>query len=781
MTAQIERSSDKKFSFTLCRGTKKEGIPPAKVQAALRSSQKLTWEGSPLIVDILSPFTLSLKGTYEGNAPILEASLERNGRSIPLSKCTSIFPAPYPVAISPPFLYVIDTDLDFRLLNRLIEGPTQVSDRELDIIKETFEGSLTFTNERTPVTITPRLQLVDRMGAFANLTFHYSRPSPKLLDEEKSFERDLLETAFVVKERGTSRYFCPMDQVTKSLKFLLELGWPITDYRGKQVKHQSKVALSLTEDKETLKLSGTLSFDDFQTDLKDIALSVNKREQFVDLTDGSVGLLDYEKLPIPDDIAPNLTIPRTHIGDLHPIGNETATPFQVDLETLTSHKLAHPSDDFSGQLYPYQQDGVNYLHYLYNNRFGGLLADEMGLGKSVQILAFFSQVKSPHPRLIVCPNSLLFNWEREIRRFLPSATVLIHRGVERTKEGETFESYAIVITSYSILRIDHQLLSSLSFECAVFDESQVFKNPDSQVFKAARALKTECRIALSGTPIENRPLDLYSQFEVLSPGLLGDRATFTSLQTSPLFQQKIKRRLAPFFLRRTRDVVLKDLPEKIEQEVLVDMDPLQRELYEKTLATSRQKEANVQIFEAILRLRQICCDPRLVGGEAPSGKLTRVLSDIDEAIESGHKVLLVSQFTQMLTLIQKEIAHPFVRLDGATKNREQVVDQFQNDPNIPLMLMSLKAGGVGLNLTAADTVLIYDPWWNESTEQQAISRAHRIGRKKGVIAKRYITSLSIEEKIMTLKKHKLKTCDHILDLDAQALNLTKEDLLDLLS
>ncbi len=611
----------------------------------------------------------------------------------------------------------------------------------------------------------PILQLTDRHGAFANLLFDYGVFGKKSPQAEKGWENDLLETDFIKKIVGASHYYCPMDKVAKSLTFLLEIGWTILDFKGRRVMRQKKVDLEATFSQEAIAVKAKFHYGGHEVDLQDVGGAFNRREQFVELTLESVGLVEFN--PNWADLIDHVSegkLKKNQLGVLLPLLDE----LQIPTPQMPPVNLAHA---FQGTLFSYQNEGLQWLKFLNDEGLGGLLADEMGLGKTVQVLAFFSCCTLTRPILIVVPTSLLFNWQREFEKFLPSLAVYRHEGKDRLTAREELAAKPIILTSYALLRIDAEIIQSIDYQCIVLDEGQAIKNAESQTACICFKLKSDFRLVITGTPIENRIEDLHSIFQFLSPDLLDKKM--------PL--ELIKKKIRPFLLRRKKEQVALQLPPKLEQIVYVEMSERERQIYEQWLKSARTKERRIEILEAILRLRQLCDHPLLVGEEEGSSKLERLMADLQEVVEEKRKVLVYSQFTQMLGLIRREVHEKgwnYVYLDGSTKDRETPVRQFQSDADVSIFLISLKAGGVGLNLTAADYVFLYDPWWNEAVERQAIDRAHRLGKTGTVIARRYITALSIEEKIMKLKASKNALSDHLLDSEFEILSL--DDLKQLL-
>src|SRR3984957_2372929 len=433
-----------------------------------------------------------------------------------------------------------------------------------------------------------------------------------------------------------------------------------------------------------------------------------------------------------------------------------------------------PLGSLEGILRPYQKEGVFWLRFLSRNGLGGILADEMGLGKTLQTLAFIRTLDGPS--LVVCPSSLLFNWVREAQKFVPELKVLCIEGADRSKLFSRILESNLVLTSYPLLRRDIDRFRNFKFSSIILDEATHIKNPDTQNAQAAMALVGRHRFVLTGTPVENSVRDLWSILHFVLPGYLGRREDFRERYELPISRgseperARLAKRLRPVMLRRLKKQVVKELPEKIEQITYCDLSPEQTEFYQKLRQESRRKleelsgakdqgRARMTMLTALLRLRQACCDLRLLGQEAerPSAKMELLEELLEEAIDGGHRVLLFSQFVSMLRLIRAQLDDAGLRygyLDGGTKDRAKAVDEFQGSENLPLFLISLKAGGVGLNLSAADTVIHFDPWWNPAVEAQATDRAHRIGQTRVVTSYKLIARATVEEKILNLQQKK---------------------------
>ncbi len=634
----------------------------------------------------------------------------------------------------------------------------------------------------------PILKLKCRTGAFADLWMDYGpfgKTEASNSVEELFWEKDLLETDFMKKNVEGSHYYCPMDKVVKSLIFLLDIGWTIVDAQGKKVVRQGAAVLETSSQADHILVKGKVSYGQHETDIKNVIGAFTRRDRFVNLSSSEIGLLEFpqEWAALADEeiVAEGISVKRHHVGLL-----ESIVPIPPEYN-LANWEEAAPMKNFQGELFDYQKSGLQWLSYLYRSKFSGLLADEMGLGKTIQVMAFLSTLELTAPVLIVMPVSLLFHWKREFEKFVPSMNVYLHRGQESLQDIEELKKQQVILTSYAQLRIDRTLWESLDFEAIILDEAQAIKNPDSLTSQISCRLRSRFKLAMTGTPIENRYEDLWSLFRFLMPELLGEK------KESPVFE-RVRKKIRPFTLRRTKQEVALQLPEKQEQIVWVNWEEDQRAFYDQYLKEKRSvlvqkvtahglSSQKMEILELILRLRQICCHPQLVGHAEESAKFQTVCNDLEEAIATGHKVLLYSQFTSVLGLFKawmEEKGYPFAYLDGQTKDREEAVNAFQTDPKIQVFLMSLKAGGVGLNLQAADYVFLYDPWWNEAVERQAIDRAHRMGQKNTVIARKYLVAMSIEEKILKLQGQKTSLSQNLLEFEGEVGPIGLEELYALL-
>ncbi len=517
-----------------------------------------------------------------------------------------------------------------------------------------------------------------------------------------------------------------------------------------------------------------------------------------------------------------LNLPRARAAVLIELENELAAGKRMWPGSGAVRELAEKLSRFVGmpatpvplalnaQLRPYQVEGLSWLRFLGESGLSGILADDMGLGKTVQTLAYLvgeqQAGRSQFPSLVVCPKSVLPNWAAEAARFAPSLRQLTLAGPDRKKHRKSVDQADLVLTTYPVLARDAELLAAQPWNIVVLDESQMVKNPATLAARAARKLSAHQRICLTGTPLENHMGELWAQFDFLLPGLLGSKADFTRNFRKPIengrdqeTRERLRRRIRPFLLRRTKDQVVADLPEKTEVTRSIALEGRQRDLYD-TLRASYAEEIRgyiaartfdrnrIRVLEGLMRLRQICCDPRLIAQGrargANSAKLDYLMDMLHELIAAGRRILVFSQFTSMLELIEAELAAErirYVKLTGQTDDRATPVQRFQRG-EVPVFLISLRAGGFGLNLTRADTVIHYDPWWNPAVEAQATDRAHRIGQDKPVFVYRLIASDTVEERILALQARKKELADALFDDSGQSLaaSLGADDWLALL-
>ncbi len=769
----------------------------SEVLKALAKTGRLFFQGKKLACEWETTAKVYWKGEKGG---ALAAFLHYKNEEIPIEQCERIFQGWF---LKESVLRQMSCPVSWKWLELFLKGPLFLEGmQKKKFLEEDPPVLWKELPKEKPIEVLPELRLCDGTGCFANLWMDYGvgsvafedfaptvRDKPRQKDVEKHWEKDLLESGFIRKKVEESHYYCPSEKVREALIFLIEMGWNIVDFRKRRVLKQSGYSIDVREENGSIQIKGTVQFQSEKAPLRSA-----QGRMWVELNEASVGLLDRKKIELVGEWEGETLLVRKQqaaslSGLLDMSGIQWEASLKQAIEGLKSGatiETALPDRSFKGELLPYQQKGVDWLAFLYRWGFSALLADEMGLGKTVQVLAFFSRLRTNLPILIVAPTSLLFNWRSEIRRFL-GVEAYLHSGAERMKTASDLQKLPWIITSYAILRLDEELLSQIEFEAIALDESNAIKTGSTQIAKAACKLKGRFKIAVSGTPMENRVEEIWSQFRFLMPDLLGEKLGAV---------EEVKKKIRPFLLRRRKEEVQLDLPEKIEQVAWVEMSDEQLQVYDSYRAglksgLLRQVEQDgmqahrMEVLEAILRLRQICCDPRLVGSDIIGAKLELLMADLEEALSEKRKVLIYSQFTSMLQLIGKEIRKKgwdSLYLDGSTKAEErgELVRSFQEDPEKRLFLLSLKAGGVGLNLTAADYVFLFDPWWNEAVERQAIDRAHRIGQKNTVIAKRYLIPNTIEEKMLKLKAQKTLASEHLLDIDAETFSWTEEDLLHLL-
>jgi superfamily II DNA or RNA helicase len=610
---------------------------------------------------------------------------------------------------------------------------------------------------------------------------------------------------------------------------LLGQGWRV-EGQGQAYRRAGGVRLSVRSGVDWFDLEASVEFGDQSLPLADLLAALRRKEPVVRLGDGSVGLVPEEWLRRYAPLAAAATevedkrlrfgraqgalldaLLDARRGEASVSVDEGFEAMRREIAAFTSIAPAEAPAGFAGTLRDYQRQGLGWFLFLRRFGFGGCLADDMGLGKTIMVLALLawwrdarvSDPSAPRPSLIVVPRSLVQNWMNEAAKFTPHLSVLDYSGTGRAASAEVIADHDIVLTTYGTVRRDAPRLADVPFEYVILDEAQAIKNAGTVSAKAVRLLRGRYRLALSGTPIENHLGELWSLFEFLNPGLLGRASVFqraaTTSGSDPETLAIAARGLRPFILRRTKAQVARELPARTEQTIACELSTPERAFYDglrqhyrdallERVARVGMARSKIQILEALLRLRQAACHPGLVDAKRradPSAKFDVLVPRLRELADEGHKALVFSQFTTLLGLLQPRLDDEgltYEYLDGRTRDRQARVDRFQQDPDCRLFLISLKAGGVGLNLTAAEYVFLLDPWWNPAVEAQAIDRTHRIGQTREVFAYRVIASDTVEGKVLSLQQSKRALADAVLTADGNGLkDLDKEDLEILLS
>ena len=608
------------------------------------------------------------------------------------------------------------------------------------------------------------------------------------------------------------------------VRALTEDGWQV-EAEGNLYRTASGINMEVISGVDWFDLEGAATFGDATVPLPRLLRAVKQGGQTVRLDDGTVGMIPEEWIKKYGLLAAMGSSEGEHVRFTRPqaglldalLASEPAVRadavfehVRAELRSFTGVKAAGPAATFQGELRAYQREGLGWLYFLQRFGFGGCLADDMGLGKTVQVLALLEsrrqlragkQSDSVRPSLVVMPRSLVFHWKAEAARFTPELRVLDHTGGLRVKPGDHFDDYDVVLTTYGTLRRDALDFKDQRFDYCILDEGQAIKNAGTLSAKAARLLRADHRLALSGTPVENHLGELWSLFEFLNPGMFGSASILRGVGRNPDAHMRavLARALRPFILRRTKREVARELPPKTEQTIYCDLDGRERKYYNELRDYYRARllrdsvhegsgQFKIQVLEALLRLRQAACHVGLIDKEKtqePSAKVDTLIAQLDQVLDEGHKILVFSQFTSFLAIVRNRLDDakiPYVYLDGKTRDRETRVRQFQNDPNMKLFLVSLKAGGLGLNLHAAEYVYLLDPWWNPAVESQAIDRAHRIGQTRQVFAYRLIARDTVEEKVLALQQTKRDLADAIITADNSVMrNLSRDDLELLLS
>jgi len=582
-----------------------------------------------------------------------------------------------------------------------------------------------------------------------------------------------------------------------------------------------KIDIEVKENIDWFDINATVKFGDYEISFKELRKMILKKKHEIELPNGQIAVIpeswitEYSELFAfaEEDENGETKLKKHHVALVKDLeaGQLASVSMSRKLQQLKGFEKLEEVEkpkNFKGELRPYQKSGYDWMQFLRSYKFGGCLADDMGLGKTVQTLAVLQAQKEADEAgtsLLIMPTSLVYNWEMEAKRFTPDLKVFTYTGTNRDKNVEKFSKYDIVITSYGIVRLDIDLLSTFYFNYIILDESQAIKNPGSNIAKAVRDLKCRNRLILTGTPLENSTMDLWSQMHFINPGLLGSQRFFKNEFLNPIEkkqdQAKIKKLnsiIKPFILRRHKSQVATELPEKVENIQHCEMSAQQEKEYEEVKAQYRNQilenieskglnKSQLILLQGLTKLRQIANHPKLTdetySGE--SGKLEDIKAMLTNAMQEGHKILIFSQFVKHLKIVADYLEDSridFAYLDGGTKNRKEQVEKFQNTPDLKVFLISLKAGGLGLNLTKADYVFILDPWWNPAIESQAVDRAHRIGQENKVFTYKFITRNTVEEKILALQKHKKKLATDLINTEESFVkSLSKEDIESLLT
>ena len=633
---------------------------------------------------------------------------------------------------------------------------------------------------------------------------------------------------------GDESMYSLVEALSERAEQLTNAGFELRQAEKKRY-HLGGIGLSIKaeERNDWFDIRGTVTIGGFTIPFQKLQRNILGGIREYELPDGTVAVLPaewfvryFELFKVGRVAGDVLSVKRQMFGLLHESGVEAAGVERLcNMFNVGNLPKASLPAGLNANLRPYQLTGYYWMKLLKTNGFGGCLADDMGLGKTLQALTLLLDssndtfnVEVPTPKgvqlslfdepkvvqkkpvsLIIMPLSLIHNWCAEAARFTPSLRVLAHVGQGRARSASQFNGYDVVVTTYGLVRNDCDLLSSYQFYYIILDERQAIKNASSKSYAAVISLKAKYKLVLTGTPIENSLTDLWAQMNFINPGLLGSQTTFRKefaqiIERDPDNSRviKLKAMVEPFILRRTKEQVASDLPPKTEQIRICDMSPEQQTLYESEKSIVRNKlllsltdsslnHNSALVLQSLTRLRQIACHPRLAGFDEPSAKFDEVVRVLETILSENHKVLVFSSFVEYLNIFEEHLKNAgigYSMLTGATRNREEVIDRFQTNSQVQVFLISLKAGGVGLNLTAADYVFVLDPWWNPSAENQAIDRAHRIGQTKNVFVYKFVTAGTLEEKIITLQNRKSRLAGLFASSNPLG-NLTVDDLMQL--
>lgn len=627
--------------------------------------------------------------------------------------------------------------------------------------------------------------------------------------------------------RATLEKSSAFSWMQKNRDSLLAEGFLLRQNSKEQKKYfvgSSTIDIEVRENIDWFDIFATVTFGEFQIPFAKLRKLILKKQNEITLPNGEVAVIpdawftEYSELFAfmeenrNQDSKAKLLLNKHHLALVKDMENGQLAKITMtrkleklkEFESIEDHPLPAL---FNGELRPYQKAGYNWLQFLNKYKFGGCLADDMGLGKTVQTLAMLQHQKeigATQASLLIMPTSLVYNWEMEAKKFTPNLRVFVYTGTNREKDIEKFSQFDLILTSYGITRLDVDILTKYKFNYIILDESQAIKNPNSNIAKAVKKLQSHYRLILTGTPLENSTLDLWSQMTFINPGLLGNQTYFKNEFLHPIEKKndnnkssKLYSIIKPFILRRHKSQVATELPEKVESVQYCTMTTMQEEKYEEAKNYLRNKildkiehegikKSQFLLLQGLTSLRQIANHPKMVDNDymGDSGKLEDVTHMLLNAIGKKHKILIFSQFVKHLSILKHYLETKgieFAYLDGSTKDRQAQVERFQQQDDLKVFLISLKAGGLGLNLTKADYVFILDPWWNPAVEAQAVDRAHRIGQENKVFTYKFITKNTVEEKILRLQKNKMKLANELITTEESFVkNLSKEDIASIL-
>ena len=816
------------------------------------------WD-SPVLWDRGSPwqFGFILRGNPEGEKVRLEGMLRREGEEIPLSKPELLLAGGLMFLDGSLARYRMNVSFAWVSVLRGRKHLTMPGDQLPEFLEELLafpdldpleiDDSVGIRTVSDPPIPRLKVSKADRVrqsptggGLIGELSFIYgdqvlSAPAygsgAYIQDQQLVVLRDgraehqalerLLELGFrrMYEYRSASQVLkLGVRRLPEVVQRLLQEGWQV-EAEGRLLRSVTEVNVHVVSGVDWFEIHGGMRFGDTEISLPELLKAVRRGENTVRLGDGSFGVLpkDWLKqqgflLELGESQEDHLRFRSSQalLIDLllqdqpESSFDEVFERVRDKLKDYSGIRALEAPEGFVGSLRGYQRDGLGWFDFLDQFGFGGCLADDMGLGKTIQVLALLQGRRKAKASLVVVPKSLVFNWKQEAGRFTPELKILDHTGINRRKDTKRFRGFNAVLTTYGTMRNDIGLLKDYPFDYIVLDEAQIIKNAGSLTAKAARLLQGRRRLALSGTPIQNHLGELWSLFEFLNPGMLGGVSFFNKQikNRGPLSddtRRLLARYLKPFILRRTKEQVAPELPEKVEQTLFCELEPAERRRYDqlkryyqrslqRRIESDGLGRSKIKVLEALLRLRQAACHPGLLDKtrvDRSSTKLDLLLQQLEDVASEERKALVFSQFTSLLKILRSrldELGLSYEYLDGRTRNRARHVQRFQEDPECRLFLISLKAGGLGLNLTAAEYVFLLDPWWNPAAEAQAIDRSHRIGQDKRVFAYRLIAKDTVEEKVLELQRSKRELAEAIISQDNRLIGeLSREDLTLLLS